>query len=229
LSAESCCKLPLFLGVGFWRHWQAYEALRNVATEFEHCREILKPRHHEMAQAAAAAWPGYRTFHVERKVLEDACAQICSFYLVPEDGKPLPPFLPGQFLTFQLDAASPTGGPQSVIRCYSLSDAPQPNSYRVSVKRATLPLSAATFPAGISSNYFHDHVEVGSTLQGARTWRAISILTAATPGGADRRWHWHHAHVEHVELVPGGTCPARGVAVLRCAQQGRAGDAKAPA
>ncbi len=113
---------------------------------------------------AAAVWAGYRTFHVERKVPEDASAQVCSFYLVPEDKKPLPPFLPGQFLTFQFDIPSPTGGTQAVIRCYSLSDAPHANHYRISVKRAYAPVGSQ-FPPGRSSNYLHDHVDVGSQLQ----------------------------------------------------------------
>jgi ferredoxin-NADP reductase len=155
-------QVALFLGVGFWRHWQTYQALRNVATELNIAVSPEVASHE--TQAAAAAWPGLRTFKVERKVQEDACAQICSFYLVPEDGKPLPPFLPGQFLTFQLDMASPTSGAPSVIRCYSLSDAPLPHSYRVSIKRATAPVGSQV-PPGISSNYFHDHVQVGSTLQ----------------------------------------------------------------
>jgi hypothetical protein len=99
-------QVALFLGVGFWRHWQTYQALRNVATELNIAVSPEVASHE--TQAAAAAWPGLRTFKVERKVQEDASAQICSFYLVPEDGKPLPPFLPGQFLTFQLDMASPT-------------------------------------------------------------------------------------------------------------------------
>jgi hypothetical protein len=91
-------------------------------------------------------------------------AQVCSFYLVPEDQKPLTPFLPGQFLTFQLDIPAPLGGTQAVVRCYSLSDAPQTNSYRISVKRAPAP-AGSQVPPGISSNYFHDHVGVGSQLR----------------------------------------------------------------
>ncbi|MDI1246181.1 MAG: 2Fe-2S iron-sulfur cluster-binding protein [Rhodoferax sp.] len=118
----------------------------------------------ELTQTAGATWAGYRSFHVERKELEDAAAQVCSFYLVPEDGKPLAPFLPGQFLTFALDVPSPMGGTQAVIRCYSLSDAPQAKGYRISVKRAAAPVGSQ-LPPGISSNYFHDHVDVGSQLQ----------------------------------------------------------------
>ncbi|MEI8325226.1 MAG: 2Fe-2S iron-sulfur cluster-binding protein, partial [Betaproteobacteria bacterium] len=114
--------------------------------------------------AAAPAWAGYRSFRVERKVLEDTSAQVCSFYLVPEDGKPLTPFLPGQFLTFALDVPTATLGSQAVIRCYSLSDAPQANSYRICVKRVPAPAGSCA-PVGVSSNHFHDHVEVGSRLQ----------------------------------------------------------------
>lgn len=155
-------QLAIYVCIGFWRHWQAYQALRNVAAEFEIA--VNPEAAPEVMQATAAAWAGYRSFHVERKVLEDASAQVCSFYLVPEDQKPLPPYLPGQFLTFQLDMPSPMGGTQALIRCYSLSDAPHANRYRISVKRAPAPVGSQV-PPGLSSNYFHDHVEVGSQLQ----------------------------------------------------------------
>jgi len=155
-------QIAAYLCVGFWRHWQSYQSLRDVATEFDIA--VNPAAAPEMAQTAAAAWAGHRSFLVERKVLEDAAEQICSFYLVPEDGKPLAPFLPGQFLTFQLDIPAPVGGTQSVIRCYSLSDAPQSKHYRISVKRAPSPVGSA-HPAGTSSNYFHDHVELGSRLK----------------------------------------------------------------
>jgi hypothetical protein len=155
-------QLAIYGCLVFWRHWQAYSALRNVTTEFE--IGVPAEAAPEPLQAADAAWAGYRTFHIERKVVEDAAAQVCSFYLVPEDKKPLPAFLPGQFLTFQLDVPLATGGTQAVIRCYSLSDAPQAHSYRISVKREPAPVGSA-LPPGRSSNYFHDHVDVGSQLQ----------------------------------------------------------------
>lgn len=155
-------QIAIYLCIGFWCHWRAYQALRNVAQEFDIAVDpVAAP---EVIQLSPAAWVGLRTFYVERKVLEDTAGQICSFYLVPGDGKPLPLFLPGQFLTFALDAPTPLGGTQSVIRCYSLSDAPHSNYYRISVKRAPVPVGS-TFPAGISSNYLHDHIEVGSQLQ----------------------------------------------------------------
>ena len=155
-------QLAIYMGVEFWGHWQAYRTLRGVVKEFDLAVTTAVPV--DVQEPVTAAWSGLRTFHVERKVLEDATEQVCSFYLVPEDGKPLPPFLPGQFLTFRLDVSSAQGGAEAVIRCYSLSDAPQHGHYRVSIKRAPAPVGSAVLP-GIASNYFHDHVEVGSQLQ----------------------------------------------------------------
>ena len=155
-------QIVIYLCISFWGHWQRYGALQKMVAGVEVSpHSDTRPAE---KQVVAAAWSGFRAFHVDRKVIEDASAQICSFYLTPEDGKPLPPFLPGQYLTFKLDVPSPLGGTQSVTRCYSLSDAPQANTYRVSIKRAPAP-ATSTFPPGISSNYFHDHVQVGSRLQ----------------------------------------------------------------
>jgi len=155
-------QIAIYLGVEFWSHWQEYWALRSVAKEFD--LTVTPGAFADVQETTVAAWAGLRTFHVERRVLEDATEQVCSFYLVPQDGKPLPPFLPGQFLTFRLDVPSSQGGTETVVRCYSLSDAPQRGHYRVSIKRAPAPVGSAVLP-GISSNYFHDHVQVGSQLQ----------------------------------------------------------------
>lgn len=178
-------QIAIYLSIGFWRHWQGYRALRNVAAEFEiSVNPDVTP---EEMQPPTTEWPGYRTFYVKRKAQEGTASQVCSFYLVPEDGRPLATFLPGQFLTFKLGVPSPTGENQSVIRCYSLSDAPNPGHYRISVKRAPAPFGSQ-IPQGISSNYFHDHVEVGSQLQ------------VRAPAG--------HFHIDHsnspVVLIGGG-------------------------
>jgi ferredoxin-NADP reductase len=82
---------------------------------------------------------------------------------VPEDGQPLPVFLPGQFLTFRLDTET-NGVTEQIVRCYSLSDAPSPATYRISVKRVLPPIGSA-FPPGRSSTFIHDHLAVGSLLQ----------------------------------------------------------------
>ena len=111
-----------------------------------------------------SGWTGFRTFIVSSKIFEDAAQSICSFYLISEDGQPLPSFLPGQFLTFRLDVPTKSGGIKQIIRCYSLSDAPHPEYYRVSIKRLQQPIGIDV-PSGLSSSYFHDHIEVGSHLQ----------------------------------------------------------------
>ena len=41
------------------------------------------------------SWSGFRNFRVTRK--EDEANNIASFYLRPHDGRPVAPFLPGQF------------------------------------------------------------------------------------------------------------------------------------
>jgi ferredoxin-NADP reductase/MOSC domain-containing protein YiiM len=108
-------------------------------------------------KAPARAWQGFRTFVVDRKVPESQT--ITSFYLVPEDGEPLPVYLPGQFLTFKLNIP---GHSKPVIRTYSLSDSPgHPDYYRVTIKREPLPEDPSAVSA---SNYFHKLVEPGSKL-----------------------------------------------------------------
>ncbi len=98
------------------------------------------------------------------QVLKPQGGDICSFYLAPHDGKPLPSFEPGQYLTFQFkipDQAKP------VIRCYSLSDAPSPEYYRVSIKRDF----RKDGTPGLVSGYWHDFVEEGD------------IIDVKAPGG----------------------------------------------
>jgi ferredoxin-NADP reductase len=112
------------------------------------------------------AWSGLRAFRIARRVYEDAAKSQCSFYLEPSDGLPLQAYKPGQFLTFRLLLPPAAGGAaRTVTRCYSLSDSPNPNHYRVTIKRVAAPAEPAGLPAGASSNYFHDHVHVGDTLQ----------------------------------------------------------------
>ena len=155
-------QLAIFLGISFWRHWLDYHALRSRAAGLD--LPVMQDLSGGGEAAVVAAWPGYRTFRVDRRVVEDAAQSICSFYLTPEDGQPLPPFKPGQFLTFRLDIPAASGNTEQVVRCYSLSDAPRPDGYRVSIKRVPPP-AGSHFPPGRSSAYFHDRVAVGSLLQ----------------------------------------------------------------
>jgi len=119
------------------------------------------------AEQIKMLWNGYRKFRVARKVLE--CADVYSFYLSPHDGKPLPAFKPGQYLTFQLDLP---GRDKPLIRCYSLSDcASRPEYYRVTIKRAAAPPDKPDLLPGLASTFFSDHVREGE------------ILNVKAPGG----------------------------------------------
>ncbi len=105
--------------------------------------------------AKGPAWTGWREFVLEKRVAESAT--ITSFYLRPEDGRPLQPFRPGQFLTIQVDVP---GQPGPAIRTYTLSDASNEGYFRLSVKRE-LPAGQT---AGLVSNWLHDHFKAGDKL-----------------------------------------------------------------
>ena len=86
------------------------------------------------SQPRLKAWVGTRDFIVSAIVDE---AEDCrSFYLTPADGRPLPRFEPGQYLTFHLPTADRM---RPLVRCYSLSDRPREDYYRITVKLARRP------------------------------------------------------------------------------------------
>src|SRR5262249_21366884 len=76
------------------------------------------------------AWPGFRPFSLREKVRESE--NVTSFHLIPEDGRPLPSYLPGQYLTVRLTIP---GVERPVVRSYSLSDAARSDRYRLTIKR----------------------------------------------------------------------------------------------
>ena len=110
---------------------------------------------------SGAAWAGFREFRVARREFEDAAQTQCSFYLEPIDGAVLPPFLAGQFLTFEVK----TGDARTLTRCYSLSDRPSSTSYRVTIKRLASPAGRPDLSQGESSCHFHDHIREGDVLK----------------------------------------------------------------
>jgi ferredoxin-NADP reductase len=155
-------QLAVYLGVGFWRNWGACQSLQRRVQGVD-LPQAPRPDDAQ-PESAGAAWPGWRSFRVAHKRVEDVSGQVCSFILEPEDGQALPPFLPGQFLTFSLPLAGTQVGAAPLLRCYSLSDAPDPLQYRVSIKRVPAPPGGVHAP-GRSSNYFHGQVGLGTLLQ----------------------------------------------------------------
>ncbi len=82
---------------------------------------------------------------------------ITSFYLKPEDGGKVSSFIPGQYVTVQINIEGET---YTHNRQYSLSDAPGKEYYRISVKKE----KGVDTPDGKVSNYLHDHVKEGDML-----------------------------------------------------------------
>lgn len=156
ISLAVALQVAVFLGFRFSHHWQRYRQLELAIPDADGESASFATE----AVAVPTAWRGLRKFHVAHRVIEDRSASVCSFHLVPEDGQPLPSFHPGQFLTFELDM--PEG--DKLVRCYSLSDAPHTDHYRVSIKRVPPPTGQPNLPPGRSSNHFHDHVAIGTTL-----------------------------------------------------------------
>ena len=87
---------------------------------------------------------------------------VISIRFAPMDGKPLPLFQPGQYVSVAVDLAD--GRHQ--LRQYSLSDTPGLGSMRISVKRQDAVQDGLNpIPAGMVSNWLHANVAVGSILQ----------------------------------------------------------------
>jgi nitric oxide dioxygenase len=113
----------------------------------------------EMYDQAAnqdGGWDGFRSFVVDRKVIESDV--ITSFYLKPEDDRGLAKFQPGQYISIKLEIE---GEEFTHIRQYSLSDAPGKDFYRISVKRE----AGTANPDGKVSNYLHEDVNEGDILK----------------------------------------------------------------
>jgi hypothetical protein len=126
--------------------------LKLLRTELEMIRDLRQQR-----AESGLSWNGWRKFLVVKKMME--CPDICSFYLAPHDKKSLPDFLPGQYLTFRIDIP---GQDKPVVRCYSLSDSPRREVYRITIKRIP-PRDKDTSP-GLVSSFFHDQVNEGDIL-----------------------------------------------------------------
>ncbi len=83
---------------------------------------------------------------------------VKAFMLEAADGLPLPAFKPGQYLSVSVTFEEGT----TQLRQYSLSDAPNAQYLRISVKRER---GEGARPVGCVSNWLHDHVQVGTCIK----------------------------------------------------------------
>ncbi|MFJ3484838.1 NO-inducible flavohemoprotein [Pseudomonas sp. NPDC090202] len=120
---------------------KAYQQLADILIGAE------KTIYEEKAQAPGG-WRGAREFKVVAKVPESA--EITSFYFAPADGKDILHFTAGQYIGMQLFLDG-----EEIRRNYSLSALAGNNQYRISVKRE---------PGGRASNYLHDQLNVGDSI-----------------------------------------------------------------
>ncbi len=100
--------------------------------------------------AAEGGWTGWRTFAVEAVHAESEV--IASFILRPTNRGPVIHHKPGQYLTFWLEIP----GHPPVKRNYSISQAANGETYRISVKRE---------PMGLASRWLHDQAKPGTVLK----------------------------------------------------------------
>ena len=98
----------------------------------------------------SGGWNGWREFRIDDVVRESSV--IKSFLLRPVDGEPVMTYKAGQYLTFWLEIP----GHPPVKRNYSISAAPNGETYRISVKRE---------PQGLASGWVHDEAKPGSFLK----------------------------------------------------------------
>jgi nitric oxide dioxygenase len=137
---------------------QAYQQLADILIAAE--EQVYRDH-----AASVGGWRGARSFRVVRKQRESDV--ITSFYFEPADGGVPMAFQPGQYLTVLL-----TVDGKALRRNYSLSDAPGRSYYRISVKRE---------PHGVASNYLHDHVQVGDSVDLLAPCGAFVLRAAARP------------------------------------------------
>jgi ferredoxin-NADP reductase/MOSC domain-containing protein YiiM len=113
------------------------------------------------------AWPGFRPMRVSR--IDQESNSVFSLVLVPADGKPLAPALPGQFVVLRLHMQS---GAPPVLRSYSLSDLPGTEHYRVSIKLEE---------KGLASTYLHTRIKPGSNLEVSAPRGSFTLRSGGEP------------------------------------------------
>lgn len=154
------------------------EILDAWATAYWQLANIMIGREAELYKQADG-WTDFREFRIAKKVPESS--EITSFYLEPVDGKPLPKFRPGQYISVQVFVDS-LKFPQ--CRQYSLSDAPRSDYYRISVKReAGLNTSDpnATAHPGYVSNILHAKINEGDVVKVSHPYGDFFLSDAESP------------------------------------------------
>lgn len=174
---------------------EAYQFLANLFIEVE---EGI----YQDSEGHSGGWRGTREFRVARKVKESDL--ITSFYFEPVDGKPVADFKPGQYIGLYI---TPHNSANRCVRQYSLSDASNGKSYRISVKR-----EGTEAIQGVVSNYLHDYVQEGDAVELSPPAGDFFLDTRNKKPGRAAQWRCRcHSAAQHVEYPDSlgilRTCP----------------------
>jgi ferredoxin-NADP reductase/MOSC domain-containing protein YiiM len=115
----------------------------------------------------ATAAPGFRSLKVAR--IDRESRNVVSLRLEPTDGRPLTVPLPGQFVVLRL---RPEPDAPAVLRSYSLSDRPEADHYRITIKEE---------PQGVVSTYVSTHLRIGDVLEVSEPRGAFTLQGSDLP------------------------------------------------
>jgi ferredoxin-NADP reductase/ferredoxin len=116
--------------------------------------------------SAPLAWRGFRPLVIVAS--REESADVRSFELAAEDGLPLPPALPGQYILVRVQ---PNPNAPAVTRNYSLCGPPGNPNYRIGVKNEH----------GFASGFLHQSVRAGSHVEVSAPRGSFTLTDGATP------------------------------------------------
>jgi len=119
-----------------------------------------------LGASAPPAWRGFRSVMVVAS--REESADVRSFEFAAEDGSPLPPARPGQYIAVRM-RPDPAGA--AVTRNYSLCGVPGAPTYRVAVKNER----------GQASGFLHHSVREGSRLEISAPRGSFTLAAGTTP------------------------------------------------
>lgn len=146
-----------------------------------------------------AAWLGFRSFLVERKIKDGPSSD--SFWLVPQDERPLPDFQPGQYLTVRVRMPGQAPDQKEIVeRRYPITSEPNEQFYCISVERLPDMMLSGCLHQGIAAGTVVDVLaprgELGLDEQrgrpvvliadGVGTKPCVSMLETAADSNLDR-------------------------------------------
>ena len=119
-----------------------------------------------LGASAPLAWRGFRPVVVVAS--REESADVRSFEFAAEDGSPLPPALPGQYIMVRM---RPSPDAPAVTRNYSLCGPPGSPNYRIGVKNER----------GLASGFLHQSVRAGSRLEISAPRGSFTLAAGASP------------------------------------------------